>query len=90
MVDMLDRVALEKKILRQQKANTSVVQYFHQKPTQDCQKQRKLWRRYRQGHQWKAYKTERNIYNCLLTLSKKQELTHQIKSSEIDIRNSSK
>ena len=40
----------------------------------------KIWRQYRQDHQWLAYTKERNIYNRLLTFHKKQTLSKLIKT----------
>ena len=39
----------------------------------------KIWRRYRQDHQWLAYTKERNIYNRLLTFQKK---TNAVKTNK--------
>ena len=46
----------------------------------------KIWRQYRQDHQWCAYAKERNIYNRLLTFQKKQMLSKLINNSNKDTK----
>ena len=37
-----------------------------------------VWAKFKQTHQWRAYKTERNIYNRLLMYHKKQTMSKKI------------
>ena len=44
----------------------------------------KIWKKYKQDHQWHAYAKEKNIYNRLLIYHKKQTLLQKIKDSNKD------
>ena len=46
----------------------------------------KIWRKYKQQHQWQACMKERNIYNRLLIYQKKQMISKKINESKNDMK----
>ena len=47
---------------------------------------KRTWKHCRSEHQWKVYKTERNIYNRFLSYHKKPSLTKMIKECNKDTK----
>ena len=76
--DMLDKTAPLKEIKTRDKPYKPYYNKYIRNQRRTVKTRERTWLKYRQQHQWHAYKIERNIYNRLLKYHKKQWITHQV------------
>ena len=67
---MLDKTALLKEIKTRDKPHTPYYNKYIRNQRRTVKTRERTWLKYRQQHQWHAYKIERNIYNRLLKYHK--------------------
>ena len=76
--DMLDKKAPLKELKTRKKPHKPYYNKYIRNQRRTVKTRERTWLKYRQQHQWHAYKIERNINNRLLKYCKKQCITHQV------------
>ena len=83
---VLDIVAPEKeKVTSMRKLPILYDEAFRE---QHCimKKHEQIWEKYREDHQWKAYKVERNHYNCIVQSKKRNNIQSEVIKAKGDMK----